>query len=102
MFTLRRSVGACLLIGAVTASAPVTFSHAGEITFVEWDSIFSQINVRYFDTEGSRAVCTGFYKEKPVGAGSAYMKNGIAAVEISMPQGARADSENTTVRCRTE
>ena len=26
-------------------------------------SIGSQINVRYFDTEGSRAVCTGFYKE---------------------------------------
>lgn len=102
MFTLPRSVGACLLIGAVTASAPVTISHAGEITFVEWHSIYSQINVRYFDTEGQKAVCTGFYKDKPVGAGSAFLSNGIAAVEISMPKGARADSENTTVRCRTE
>ena len=56
MFTLRRSVELVSSIGAVTASAPVTFSHAGEITFVEWHSIYSQINVRYFDTEGSRAV----------------------------------------------
>ena len=102
MLMLRRSVGACLLIGAVLASAPVTFSHAGEITFVEWDSIYSQINVRYFDTEGQKVICTGFYKDKPVGAGSAFFRNGIAAVEISMPKGARADSENTTVRCRTE
>ena len=102
MFTLPRSVGACLLIGTVTASAPMTFSHAGEITFVERDSLFYQINVRYFDTEGRKAVCTGFYKDKPVGAGSASLKNGIAAVEISMPKGAWADPENTTVRCRTE
>ena len=102
MLTLWRSVAACLLISAVTASAPVTISHAGEITFVEWHSYRSQINVRYFDTEGSRAVCTGFYKEKPVGAGSASIKNGIAEVKISMPDGARADSKNTTVRCRKE
>ena len=63
MLTLWRSVAACLLISAVTASAPVTISHAGEITFVEWHSIFSQINVRYFDTEGK--FVQGFTKKNP-------------------------------------
>ena len=53
MLILWRSVAACLLISAVTASAPVTISHAGEITFVEYTQ-FGHNTVRYFDTEGSK------------------------------------------------
>ncbi len=104
MLTLRKSLRVCFLIGVATVSAHGTVSHAGEITFVEWHSnpYISKIKVRYFDTEGRKAVCTGFYKDKPVGAGSASIRNGIAVVTIDMPDGARKDSENTTVRCRTE
>ena len=104
MSTLRKSLRVFFLLGVATVSAHGTVSHAGEITFVEWHSnpYIPNINVRYFDTQGSRAVCTGFYKDKPVGAGSAYINNGIAEVTIRMPDGARADSKNTTVRCRTE
>ena len=80
-----------------------TRTEAGEITFVEWHSnpYIPEINVTYFDTVGAKAVCTAFFKGKPVGASSKRLSSGIAKVSIEVPETLKGNKE-VKLACRTE
>ena len=73
----------------------------GEVTYTQWKAMYSRLDITYFDTTGSAAVCTVFYNNKPVGADSARLRNGIANVKVSVPSGV-VGSDNVTYACRTE
>ena len=77
-----------------------TNSFGGEVTYAEWGP-YSSLKLTYFDTGGSKAVCTVFYNDKPVGADSAYLSNGIANVEVWVPSGVKGEKD-ITYACRTE
>ena len=76
-------------------------SSAGEITFTEWNGVFAQLDITYFDTAGSKAICTVFFEGKPVGADSAHLVNGIATIRVVVPKGVYKNSK-ATYACRTE
>ena len=87
-------------------SLPLVFcapqkSDAGEVTFTEWNAYLDTLTLTYFDTTGSRAVCTVFYKNKPVGANSARLSNGIANVVVTVPSPV-VGQKDVTYACRTE
>ncbi len=89
-----------VLITVLTVS---TRTEAGEITFVEWHSspYIPKINVTYFDTVGAKAVCTAFFKGKPVGASSQILSSGIAKVSIEVPETLKGHKD-VKLTCRTE
>ena len=86
-----------VLILAMLPSATL----GGEVTYTQWSGVFNQLEITYFDTTGTSAVCTVFYNSKPVGAGSAYLINGIANVAVRVPSGVHG-SDKVTYACRTE
>ena len=86
-----------VLILAMLPSATL----GGEVTYTQWDKFISRLEITYFDTTGTSAVCTVFYNSKPVGDGSAYFYNGIANVKVSVPSGV-VGSDKVTYACRTE
>ena len=78
-----------------------TTSFGGEVTYTQWHPVYSRLDITYFDTAGRKAICTVFYNDKPVGANSAYLSNGIANVEVWIPSGVKGE-KNVTYACRTE
>lgn len=87
------------VLAVILALIPTT-SFGGEVTYVQWGP-YSSLKITYFDTAGSQAVCTVFYNDKPVGANSAYLSNGIANVEVWVPSGLKGE-KNITYACRTK
>lgn len=78
-----------------------SLSFAGEVTYAQWNNLYNRLEITYFDTAGSKAICTVFYKNKPVGASSAILYNGIANVRVTVPSGVVGD-DKVTYACRTE
>lgn len=62
-------------------------SFGGEITHMQYNTLFNTVDFTYIDSVGATAVCTVFYNNKPVGANSSNLINGVATVKVSVPLG---------------